>query len=95
MAEFAPERRKLLLSTAAWIGGLTTLMAAAPSARAFEVQELNPKSPLGFAVANRCTLATDHATLKAELEAKLAADPALASLSATCPLCGCPVVVTR
>ena len=94
MAEFVPGRRKLLLSGTAWIGGLAALAVARP-ARAFEVQQLNPKSPLALEMANRCKVAADHADLAAKLQAQLAADPSLASLSATCPLCGCPVVVTR
>lgn len=95
MAEFKPDRRQLLLSTAAWIGGLATVVAAAAPARAFEEQTLAAKSPLGLAVANRCSLASGHAALAAQLRTELAQNPALTSLSATCPLCGCPVVVTR
>ncbi|HZB91552.1 MAG TPA: hypothetical protein VE397_08935 [Stellaceae bacterium] len=94
MAEFKPDRRQLLRSTAAWIGGLAAVAAAVP-ARAFEEQTLAAKSPLGLAVADRCSLASDHAALAAQLRTELAQNPALTSLSATCPLCGCPVVVTR
>ena len=52
-------------------------------------------SPPALDYSNRCSGPSDHAALKAELEAALARDPSPPSLSATCPLCGCPVVVTR
>jgi hypothetical protein len=94
MKQAGIERRQLLQSSAAWVAGAVAFVLA-PRARAFEVQSVNPKSPLGLDYSNRCRAATDHAALKAELEAALAKDPSAASLSATCPLCGCPVVVTR
>jgi hypothetical protein len=94
MSEIMPERRRLLLSTAAWIGGLTAV-AATGAARAFQVEELSPGSAVGRAYANRCGGTAEHAALIARLQALLIEDPSAASLTATCAICGCPVVVTR
>ncbi|HTV30855.1 MAG TPA: hypothetical protein VMF32_24165 [Xanthobacteraceae bacterium] len=94
MSNFVQDRRRLLRSTAAWfVGGVA--LTATRSAKAWEMQSLSPKSPLGIAVANRCGGATDHAWLVARLKAELAEDPSAQTLSAVCPLCGCPVIVSR
>jgi hypothetical protein len=95
MNGFRQERRQLLRSAAAWIVGATGLVATR-SAKAWEVQKLSPASPLGAAYANHCSATTDHAWLISALQTELAKDPSLASpLSAACPLCGCPVIVSR
>lgn len=94
MSDFLQERRRLLRSSAAWILGGAAFVATR-SARAWEMQKLNPTSPLGITYANHCGGPTDHAWLVSELQAQLASDPAAQSLSATCPLCGCPVIVSR
>jgi hypothetical protein len=74
-------------------------MALTRPARAFTVQQVNPASPLGLDLANRCSVSNEHATIAALLEAKLAARtaPAGATLyeTALCPVCGCPITVTR
>ena len=94
MGDFVQDRRRLLRSTAAWfIGGAA--LTATRTAKAWETGSLSPTSPLGIAVTNRCGGATDHAWLVAQLKAELAADPSAQSLSAVCPLCGCPVMVSR
>jgi hypothetical protein len=48
MSEIMHERRRLLLSTAAWIGGLATV-AGNRAARAFQVEEMPPASAIGRA----------------------------------------------
>jgi hypothetical protein len=95
MSEFSRARRRLLLSTAAWVGGVAALGATRPAGAAMQAEPLSPQSNLGLAVANRCGPSSDHAALKAQLEAELAANPSLATLTAKCPICGCPVVVSR
>ena len=94
MSEIMHERRRLLLSTAAWIGGLATVIASGP-ARAFQVEELSPGGAVRRAYADRCGGASEHAALIARLQALLTDDSSAASLTATCAICGCPVVVTR
>jgi hypothetical protein len=95
MNGFMQERRRLLRSAAAWIVGGAAI-AATRSAKAWEMQKLSPTSPLGVTYANHCSEATDHAWLISALQTELVKDPSLASpLSATCPLCGCPVIVSR
>jgi hypothetical protein len=94
MSEIMHARRRLLLSTAAWAGGLAATAAVRP-ARAFQVEEMTPTSAVGRAYAQRCGGASEHATLVARLQAQLADDPSATTMTATCPLCGCPVVVSR
>jgi hypothetical protein len=94
MSESVQDRRRLLRSTAGWLLGGVALTATR-SAKAWEVKSLSPTSPLGIAVANRCGGPTDHAWLVAQLKTELAEDPSAQTLSAICPLCGCPVVVSR
>jgi hypothetical protein len=94
MSEITHARRRLLLSTAAWAGGLAAAAAVRP-ARAFQVEEMTPMGAVGRAYAQRCGGASEHATLVARLQAQLADDPSAATMTATCPLCGCPVVVSR
>jgi hypothetical protein len=94
MSEITHARRHLLLSTAAWAGGLAAAAAIRP-ARAFQVEEMTPTSAVGRAYAQRCGGASEHANLVARLQAQLADDPSATTMTATCPLCGCPVVVNR
>jgi hypothetical protein len=94
MSEITLERRRLLLSTVAWVGGLAAVAANQP-ARAFQVEEMPPASTVGRAYAERCGGSSEHAALIARLQALLVEDPSAASLTATCAICGCPVVVTR
>ena len=94
MHSFAPGRRHLLRSAAAWVSGVAAF-AAARSAGAWQVEEVDSASPLGLAYAKRCGGPSDHAALVAQLRAQLAKDSSASSLTATCPLCGCPVIVGR
>jgi len=79
MSEIMHERRRLLLSTAAWVGGLAGV-AVTRSARAY---------------ADRCGGSAEHAALITRLQALLANDPSARSMSETCPICGWPVIVSR
>jgi len=92
---FSKQRRRLLLGSAAWIGGLTALASAKPAAAAFQEYKIAPKSELGLALANRCKANSDHEGLTADLRRQLANDPSVSALTETCPICGCPVTVTR
>ena len=94
MSEVMHERRRLLLSSAAWVGGFAAPVAAR-SARAFQVEELPPTSAMGRAYANRCGGSSEHAALIARLETLLANDPSARSMSETCPICACPIIVGR
>jgi len=94
MREITHARRRLLLSTAAWAGGLAGAAAVRP-ARAFQVEEMTPTGAVGRAYSQRCGGASEHASLIARLQAQLADDPSATTMTATCPLCGCPIVVSR
>jgi hypothetical protein len=94
MSERIHERRRLLLSTATWIGGLAAV-AATRSARAFQVEVMPPTSAIGRAYANHCGGSSEHAALIARLQTLLANDPSARSMSETCPICGCPIIVSR
>jgi hypothetical protein len=93
-SNIARERRHLLRSAAAWVGAAAAF-AATRSAGAWQVEEIAPESPLGSAIANRCAGSSDHAALVAQLQAQLAKEPSASSLTAKCPICGCPVIVSR
>jgi hypothetical protein len=54
-----------------------------------------PTSAIGRAYANRCGGSSEHAALIARLETLLASDPSARSMSETCPICGCPIIVSR
>lgn len=94
MTEFSGARRSLLRNAAGWLGGLVGL-AAAKKADAFTTYTVNRDSALGLSYANHCGPSSEHAALAAQLQTKLEKDPALASLSETCPICGCPIIVSR
>lgn len=88
------QRRRLLLSSAGWVAGLAAVAATRP-ARAFQVEAMPPTSAIGRAYANRCGSSSEHAALIARLQALLASDPSARSMSETCPICGCPIIVSR
>jgi len=94
MSEILHERRRLMLSTAAWVGGFAAI-AATRSAHVFQVEEMPPTSAVGRAYANHCGGSAEHAALIARLQTLLANDPSARSMSETCPICGCPVIVSR
>jgi hypothetical protein len=94
IGEVMLQRRRLLLSSAAWVSGLGALAVARP-VRAFQVEEMPPTSAVGRAYANRCGGGAEHAALIARLQALLANEPLARSMSGTCPICGCPIVVSR
>ena len=94
MSEILHGRRRLLLSTATWVGTLAAV-AGTRSARAFQVEEMPPTSAIGRAYANRCGGSAEHAALIARLQTLLAGDPSARSMSETCPICGCPIIVSR
>jgi hypothetical protein len=94
MDEVAHARRRLLLSTAAWAGGLAAI-GVARCAGAFQVEEMSPMGAVGRAYASRCGGSSEHAALAARLQTLLASDPSATSMTETCPICGCPIVVSR
>ncbi len=97
MADFKQTRRQLLLGTAKWVGGFGAVAAAgiARPAQAFQSYVANPGSGVGLLYADRCGPGSEHAQLISELQTKLNGDPSLPSITVMCPLCGCPVTVTR
>jgi hypothetical protein len=96
MRDFSKTRRQLLRSSAAWVGGLAALAAARPAGAAMQQVKVPAQSPLGFAIANRCKVqSADHDAIRARLTVELAADQSLGTLTERCPLCGCPVTVSR
>jgi hypothetical protein len=86
-------RRKLLQATAALLGGGTALSFG--PANAFQQIELDPENPIAQEYYAHCGGDPEHAAVQANLRDELMKDPSLKSLSATCPICGCPVSVTR
>jgi len=93
-------RRGFLLATC----GVTTVVLAAINrpkpAQAFSLEEMNPKSAVGVAFANRCsTSAQGHADILAKLQAQLATMTGVKGTyiydTAVCPFCGCPVTASR
>ena len=86
-------RRQLLLGS---VADLAAIASARPAGAAMQQVKVPPTSDLGIAIANRCKVSSaDHDAIKTQLAAHLAADPSLRSLSEKCPLCGCPIVVSR
>ncbi len=90
-------RRSLLLGLA----GAGGFLALGGKALAMSQQTIGAGSELGIAYANRCSVATDsnHAGLVGDLQAVLAqrsgAKGEVLTQTAYCPICGCPVTVTR
>lgn len=97
MTEYSRSRRQVILNSAAWIGGIAAIAVASRRASAAMQQvDVPAQSPLGIAIANRCKVSSaDHDAIKARLMAELAADPSLTTLSEQCPICGCPIIVSR
>jgi hypothetical protein len=94
MTVISQSRRRLILNTAAWVSGVSALALAAP-VRAFELQAISPGSETGLAYSNRCGGSSEHAGLVSQLRSQLADNPSSSSMTATCPICGCPVTVSR
>lgn len=92
-------RRRLLLGTAIGSGIVAGLSMARP-AKAFTTESIEPGSALGLAYADRCKPdSSEHAQIRASLEGRLAGETAAPgstiSLSEICPICGCPIYVSR
>ncbi len=94
MSEISQERRRLLINLAMGLGG-ASLLVLARSANAFEMQSISPGSGIGLAYSNRCGGSAEHAGLTSQLRGQLANNPSSSSMTATCPICGCPVTVSR
>jgi len=94
MTEFSQARRRILRNAAACLGGIAGLVAVKP-ARAFETYTVGRNSALGLSYSNHCGPTSEHAGLVAQLQAQLQSDPAAATITQTCPICGCPVTVSR
>jgi hypothetical protein len=73
---------------------LATVAATRP-ARAFQVEEMPPTSAIGRAYADHCGGSSKHVALIARLQSLLANDPSARAMSETCPICGCPIIVSR
>jgi hypothetical protein len=93
--EHVNKDRRRLLQAAALMAGAAAPFAFTRTAGAWDVTPLDPASPAGIAYSERCGGSQEHAALSQKLKLALANDPAAASLSAACPICGCPVVVSR
>ena len=91
-------RRSLLKGSAAVIPGLA-LLGSDRAAHAFSMETMSPGSSIGLAYSNRCGGDAMHEVVRARLTADLAnqTGPAGSTLSETavCPICGCPITVTR
>jgi hypothetical protein len=85
--------RRQLLSAAGWVG--LAALTAGRSAKAWQVEEIDPASRLGRAFAERCGGPSEHQALLMQLQAQLANDPSAQSVAAACPICGCRVTVSR
>lgn len=92
-------RRRLLLGTAIGGSGAVALAVGRP-AMAFTTESIEPGSALGLAYADRCKPdSSEHAQIRASLEGRLADETAAPgstiSVSEICPICGCPIYVSR
>jgi hypothetical protein len=91
-------RRSLLTGSAAIVPGLAVLVLSR-SANAFSTETMAPHSSVGLAFSKRCGSDSMHPLITARLEAELANRTAApgTTLSETevCPVCGCPITVTR
>ena len=89
-------RRQMLLGVA----GLGAFMTTG-AARAMSRETVSGNSELGQSFANHCTAQTDsaHAQLIGDLQAMLMQKGGnkgdVLTQTAYCPICGCPVTVTR
>jgi hypothetical protein len=92
-----PLSRRALLLALAGMGGLI----AGGKAMAMDRKTISGTSELGLAYANHCTAQNDanHASLIGDLQAMLAQRSGtpgqVLTQTAYCPICGCPVTVTR
>jgi len=91
-------RRRLLGSAAAAMG--LALLGKARDASALTMEPMRPDSRVGLAYANRCQAVApkanaEHEAIATRLRAELVSLPSLPAASEPCPVCGCPVVVTR
>jgi hypothetical protein len=91
-------RRGLLEGSVALMPAFA-MMAATRSAAAFSTETMIPRSSTGLAYASRCGNDSMHPVITARLEADLAsrtgAPGTTLSETAVCPICGCPITVTR
>jgi hypothetical protein len=89
-------RRHLLRSSLAAASGTAALLTTR-AAGAFRVEEVAPGSTLAQLYGTRCGGPTEHqaliAALQAGLKERVARGETPAEQAATCPLCGCAVVV--
>ena len=89
-------RRRLLRGSLAAASGTAALLTTR-AAGAFRVDEVAPGAPLARLYGTRCGGPTEHQALVAELatqlKAQIARGEAPSDATATCPLCGCAVVV--
>lgn len=88
------ERRQILRSAAAGITGALVFLTSRHAA-AWSEESISPDSAIGLAYSNHCAADTQHAPIRATPRERLLNNSALASASQTCPLCGCPIIVTR
>jgi hypothetical protein len=94
MNDRVQSRRGLFQATGALIASGVAFTFIRP-ADAWQVEQVDPASPTGVAYSGRCGGDSRHDALQTKLRAALSADPALRSLSANCPICGCPILVSR
>jgi hypothetical protein len=91
-------RRRLLKGSVAVVPGLA-LLSFDRAAQAFSTETFSPQSSIGLAYSNRCGDDSMHPAIRARLAADLAnqTGPVGTTLSETevCPICGCPITVTR
>ena len=91
--------RRAFIRSLAIGSGLAGVLLRGRAAAALTVQQLGPESAIGSDITKRCGPANEHATLLAELEARLAESTGAVgttlTASATCPICGCPVTAMR
>jgi hypothetical protein len=91
-------RRSLLKGSAAVVPGLA-LLGSGRAARAFSMETMSPGSSIGLAYSNRCGGDAMHDVVRARLAADLASQTGAPgqtlSETAVCPICGCPITVTR
>ena len=99
MSSGSLSRRRLLQSSAAFVPALA-ILAMGRKARAFSMESLAPASgpASGLRQSLRC-LRLGHAAIRSALQAQLAGETGAPgqtlTATETCPICGCPIVVTR
>ena len=91
-------RRRLLKGSVALVPGLAMLAVGRPAA-AFSTETMSARSGVGLAYGTRCGSDSMHpvimARLRSELANRTAAPGTTLSETAVCPICGCPITVTR